>query len=118
MNKQGVQKGPRLIKILLGLDVLLLLGVVCAWSVGASLRAAEQTSTPAAAPARAPAAAPTPAAAPSTPPASAPSASPGGHHSASEPTVPEPTATIRDDPTIAPDPQESADNNVSFPNDI
>lgn len=26
--------------------------------------------------------------------------------------------TIEDDPTIAPDPQESADNNISFPVDI
>jgi hypothetical protein len=32
--------------------------------------------------------------------------------------VPEESATIRDDPTIAPDPKQSADNNVSFPNDI
>ena len=34
------------------------------------------------------------------------------------PQVPEESATIRDDPTIAPDPKQSADNNVSFPNDI
>jgi hypothetical protein len=34
------------------------------------------------------------------------------------PPVPEESATIRDDPTIAPDPKQSADNNVSFPNDI
>lgn len=33
------------------------------------------------------------------------------------PQVPEESATIRDDPTIAPDPKQSADNNVSFPND-
>jgi hypothetical protein len=34
------------------------------------------------------------------------------------PQVPEESATIRDDPTIAPDPKQSADNNVSFPSDI
>jgi hypothetical protein len=34
------------------------------------------------------------------------------------PQVPEESATIRDDPTIAPDPKQSADNAVSFPNDI
>jgi hypothetical protein len=34
------------------------------------------------------------------------------------PQVPEESATIRDDPTIAPDSKQSADNNVSFPNDI
>jgi hypothetical protein len=34
------------------------------------------------------------------------------------PQVPEESATIRDDPTIVPDPKQSADNNVSFPNDI
>ena len=44
--------------------------------------------------------------------AAAPLAKPGA------PQVPEESATIRDDPTIAPDPKQSADNNVSFPNDI
>lgn len=34
------------------------------------------------------------------------------------PQVPEESASVRDDPTIAPDPKQSADNNVSFPNDI
>jgi hypothetical protein len=33
------------------------------------------------------------------------------------PQVPEESATVRDDPTVAPDPKQSADNNVSFPND-
>ena len=33
------------------------------------------------------------------------------------PQVPEESATIRDDPTIVPDSKQSADNNVSFPND-
>ena len=42
----------------------------------------------------------------------APVAKPGA------PQVPEESATIRDDPTIAPDPKQSADNSVSFPNDI
>ena len=31
---------------------------------------------------------------------------------------PEESATITDDPTTAPDPSQSADNNVSFPTDI
>lgn len=34
------------------------------------------------------------------------------------PSAPEESATIKDDPTIAPDPAESADNTVSFPTDI
>ncbi len=34
------------------------------------------------------------------------------------PSAPEESATIVDDPTIAPDPSQSADNNVSFPTDI
>jgi hypothetical protein len=34
------------------------------------------------------------------------------------PSVPEESATIPDDPTTAPDPSQSSDNNVSFPNDI
>jgi hypothetical protein len=34
------------------------------------------------------------------------------------PQVPEQSATIRDDPTLVPDPKQSADNSVSFPNDI
>jgi len=52
--------------------------------------------------------------APATPahPATTKPAAPGA------PQVPEESATIRDDPTIAPDPKQSADNNVSFPNDI
>ena len=60
-------------------------------------------------PATTPAAATAPAAAKPTTPKAAP---PGA------PQVPEQSATIRDDPTIAPDPKQSADNNVSFPNDI
>jgi hypothetical protein len=34
------------------------------------------------------------------------------------PSAPEESATIADDPTVAPDPAESADDNVSFPTDI
>jgi len=34
------------------------------------------------------------------------------------PSAPEESATITDDPTTAPDPKQSADNNVSFPTDI
>jgi len=34
------------------------------------------------------------------------------------PSAPEESATIADDPTTAPDPAQSADNNVSFPSDI
>jgi hypothetical protein len=34
------------------------------------------------------------------------------------PATPEETATLRDDPTVAPDSQESADNAVTFPSDI
>jgi hypothetical protein len=46
------------------------------------------------------------------PPAAAPAPQAGA------PQVPEESATIRDDRTTAPDPKQSADNNVSFPNDI
>ena len=34
------------------------------------------------------------------------------------PSTPEESATIRDDPTTAPDPSQSADNDVNFPTDI
>lgn len=34
------------------------------------------------------------------------------------PATPEESATISDDPTIAPDPKQSADNNISLPADI
>ncbi|MEJ0037046.1 MAG: hypothetical protein WDO68_13370 [Gammaproteobacteria bacterium] len=36
----------------------------------------------------------------------------------STPPKAEESATIQDDPTIAPDPKESADNNITFPVDI
>lgn len=44
-----------------------------------------------------------------------PAGSPKQHPPAS---APEESATIKDDPTTAPDPSQSADNNVSFPTDI
>lgn len=50
--------------------------------------------------------------APGTKPSAAKAPPPGA------PQVPEESATIRDDPTIVPDPKQSADNNVSFPTDI
>ena len=34
------------------------------------------------------------------------------------PSKPEESATIQDDPTVAPDPEQSADNNITFPVDI
>jgi hypothetical protein len=34
------------------------------------------------------------------------------------PSAPEESATIVDDPTVAPDAAQSADNNISFPTDI
>lgn len=37
---------------------------------------------------------------------------------APKPSVAEESATIQDDPTVAPDSNQSADNNVSFPVDI
>ena len=82
----------KLITVLISLAIL---------SSGAAIliaRAAEQ-KPPATAPA---------AAKPTTPKSAPPGA----------PQVPEESATIRDDATIAPDPKQSADNNVSFPNDI
>ncbi|MEA3179398.1 MAG: hypothetical protein QOI59_2921 [Gammaproteobacteria bacterium] len=79
-----------------------------------TLRAAEQASRPAAVQAngavatpRAPSAlAPATRAAPATKPTHPPAS------------APEESATITDDPTTAPDPSQSADNNVSFPTDI
>jgi hypothetical protein len=67
----------------------------------AAVQAAEASP---AAPAAAPAPAPPAPATPGTPAKSAPPATPAG--------------VIRDDPTVAPDKGQSADNNVSFPVDI
>ena len=41
-----------------------------------------------------------------------------GKPDVSVPPKAEESATIQDDPTIAPDPKESADNNITFPVDI
>lgn len=74
----------------------LLLAVLCATAALMALRADAQP--PAGQPQAATAA---PAAAPTAPPAPAP-----------------PADQIPDDPTVAPDPRQKADNNVSFPVDI
>lgn len=81
------------------IGILTALLVVSGGAMVLETRAADQSAQPAAA------------AAASTPPRSASPAS-------GAPQVPEESATIRDDPTIAPDPKQSADKNVSFPNDI
>lgn len=88
-----------------------LLGVLCVSAVFVTLRAAEQPKDAPAAPSAAPvSAAHTPASPGSVPPATTP-ANPA-------PSAPEESATIRDDPTVAPDPRENADNSVTFPADI
>lgn len=77
--------------------LLLLLGTVLFFGAAmVTLRAAERAVHPAVAPKTQ---------APTTPTHPPPSA-------------PEESATIADDPTTAPDPAQSADNNVSFPTDI
>ena len=81
------------------IGILTALLVVSGGAMVLETRAADQSAQPAAA------------ATASTPPRSASPAS-------GAPQVPEESATIRDDPTIAPDPKQSADKNVSFPNDI
>jgi hypothetical protein len=48
----------------------------------------------------------------------APPAPPTSSSKHPPPSTPEESATIADDPTIAPDPAQSADNDVSFPTDI
>lgn len=75
-------------------------------------QAADQGSPPAGAQPTRPAAISTPAPPSGAKPGALKPPAPGA------PQVPEESATIRDDPTIAPDPKQSADNNVSFPNDI
>ena len=87
------------------IGILTFAAVVCGGAVVLESRAADSPATTA--PAH-PASAKAPVA---SPPAAKPPA-PGA------PQVPEESATIRDDPTIAPDPKQSADNNVSFPTDI
>ena len=77
--------------------VLVLLACIIA-SLFIALNAGAQSS-------KAKAGAAAPAATPAKPPVSVPS-------------KPEESATIQDDPTIVPDPKESADNNITFPVDI
>ncbi len=97
---------------------ILTIGLIGVLGMGAaivSLRAAEQKAAPTAAQtaATAPAARPPAADAPAAPSTAkpAPQAKPPA-------SAPEESATIKDDPTVAPDPQESADNSVTFPADI
>jgi len=92
-----------MIQVRRAIGILTSLAVVCAGAVVLQTRAADQQRPPVATRDKA-APAPVPPAAQSPPPGA--------------PQVPEESATIRDDPTIAPDPKQSADNNVSFPSDI
>ena len=99
--------------------MMALIASVAALSTGAlvlTTHAADQPTLPAAAQ-------PAPGTAPASSAGNRPAVAPG--HTATNtpvkpgaPQVPEESATIRDDPTIAPDPKQSADNSVSFPNDI
>jgi hypothetical protein len=50
--------------------------------------------------------------------ATAPAAATPAKPAVSVPPKAEESATIHDDPTIVPDPKESADNNITFPVDI
>jgi hypothetical protein len=56
--------------------------------------------------------------APTAPPASAAADPTARAAPRPAPAAPEETATLHDDPTVAPDSQESADNAVTFPSDI
>lgn len=93
-----------MIKARRAIGILTSVVVVCAGVAVLQTRAAEQGNRPAVAK---PAVAPRPAPAKSADKSPVPGA----------PQVPEESATIRDDPTIVPDPKQSADNNVSFPSD-
>ena len=75
---------------------------------GARAAAAPSTASADASPAPATSTAPAPAPPAATPPPSAPPAAP----------PPASAAGIHDEPEIAPDKKESADNNISFPVDI
>ena len=81
-----------MIQVRRAIGILTSIVVLCAGAVVLQTRAADESHPPA---------------------ASRDKAAPPG-----APQVPEESATIRDDPTIAPDPKQSADNNVSFPSDI
>jgi hypothetical protein len=106
-----------MIQVRRAIGILTSIVVVCAGAVVLQTRAADQQRPPAATRDKA---APAPAvhAAKSPLPAAGGIGSGGVGGRPGAPQVPEESATIRDDPTIAPDPRQSADNNVSFPNDI
>jgi hypothetical protein len=97
-----------------------LLGVIAAFVLSAAqsphAQEAPTTAVPVAPTSTSPAAAPR-ASPPTAPvsPAEARGTSPALRPPAS---APEETATIHDDPTVAPDSQDSADNAVTFPSDI
>ncbi len=99
----------------------LLFAVVCAGAALAALRADAQ---PAAAALTQPAAATATPAAPAATPAPAATAPAPAATAAPAATTPSPAGTaapedeIPDDPTVAPDSRQKADNNVSFPVDI
>jgi hypothetical protein len=86
--------------------LLVLSAVLFFGAAAVTLRAAEQASAPAAAATKQ-----------ARPPASA-SAATAIEKTHPPASAPEESATISDDPTTAPDPSQSADNNVSFPTDI
>ena len=92
-----------MIQVRRAIGILTSVAVVCAAAVVLQTRAADESHVPVTSRDKA-------APAPVLPAAKSPP--PGA------PQVPEESATIRDDPTIAPDPKQSADNNVSFPSDI
>jgi hypothetical protein len=87
--------------------LIALSGVVLSGAAFVSLRAAEQATTAVSRAGSAPAT-----------PGALNGARPGAPPVHPAPSTPEESATIPDDPTTAPDPSQSADNNVSFPNDI
>jgi hypothetical protein len=98
------------------IGILTSVAIVCSGVLVLESRAADEGSRPAAVkPVAAAVPAPVKAAAGKSPTADAKAAKPPAPGA---PQVPEESATIRDDPTIAPDPKQSADNNVSFPSDI
>ena len=86
----------------------LCLGLLSSGAVIATLRADAQTQAHAG---------PGTAAPPAAQPAGAPP-QPGGNAPVVKPGARILDTPIPDDPTVAPDPHESADNNVSFPTDI
>ena len=111
------------------LGILTCVAVICGGAVVLESRAADHgnlvvASQPPGGPAQRAKSALTNSPAPTTPARPAPTKTAGANPPAAKPPapgapqVPEESATIRDDPTIVPDPKQSADNNVSFPSDI